>query len=275
MADRGAFFLANDGVLDMATAFLNSFRAHNRSMPLCLIPYGDDIEELVRLSPRYGFTILDDPDRLRWCDDISRAFHRRRVGQYRKLAAWDGPFEEFVYIDCDTVVLTELDFAFEHLRRYGFVTAGSHLPQTRKWVWKDSIYDAGALTDNQIGYAASTGFIVSRRDCLRPADVDARLPGAVALAEHMELYCCEQPLLNYLIVTSAARYTSLFTIAMRTGAWDIPMERWAGDPSFVVRDGRIVDPATPSLMMHWAGEWSRSRQENRPIPYAELWNHYR
>ncbi|GAA0934101.1 hypothetical protein [Virgisporangium aurantiacum] len=274
MAERGAYFLANDGILNLATTFLNSFRVYNRSLPLCLIPYGDDIDDLSRLADRYGFTIWPDGDRLRWCDDISRMFHGRRVGQYRKLALWDGPFDEFVYIDCDTVVLANVGFVFDHLRGNDFVTSFSHVPETRRWVWKDTIHGTGALADDQIAYAASTGFVASRRGCLAPADVDTRLPAALALADHMELLCCEQPLLNYLIVTSGRPYTSLHTIATDSGAWNIPMERWAGDPSYVVRAGRVVRPQSPTLMVHWAGEWQRARQENRPIPYADLWNYY-
>jgi hypothetical protein len=275
VTQRGVYFLANDVILEQAVAFLNSFRAHNPWMPLCLIPFGDDVGELRRLSERYRFTVFDDRDRLRWCDDIGHGFHGERQGQYRKLAIWDGPFDEFVYVDTDTVVLTDVTFVFAYLAHFGFVTAGSHLPAARKWVWKDSVYTGGVLTDEQISYAANTGFIASRRENLPPARVDARLPAARALAGHMELLCIEQPLLNYLFVTSERRYTSLFTIAMTTGAWDLPMERWAGDPSFVVRDGRVVSPESPSLMMHWAGQWSGTDRPDRPVPYAELWKHYR
>ena len=85
------------------------------------------------------------------------------------------------------------------------------MPQTRSWVWKDSVYATGALTNRQISYAANTGFLASRRDACG-AQVQTRLPGAGA-AQHMELLCCEQPLLNYLIVTSGKHYASLFTIA--------------------------------------------------------------
>jgi hypothetical protein len=269
------YFVANDAILDLAIAFLNSFRAHNPSIPLCLIPFDDDVEKVARLSDQYDFTIWRDRDRLRWCDDISRKFHGRAVGQYRKLAIWDGPFDEFACIDTDTVVLTNVDFVFVNLERFDFVTSGSDIPNNRKWVWKDSVYATDALTERQISYAANTGFVVSRKECLPSAQVDAQLPAALALAEHMELYCCEQPLLNYLIVTAGRRYTSLFTIAMSTRAWQIPMERWAGDPSFITRDGRVVHPDTPDLLMHWAGEWAQARQENRQIPYFELWNFYR
>jgi len=34
---RGVYFIANDAVIDIAIAFLNSFRRHNAAMPLCMI----------------------------------------------------------------------------------------------------------------------------------------------------------------------------------------------------------------------------------------------
>jgi hypothetical protein len=276
MTQRGVYFLANDAILDMAIAFLNSFRTYNPSTALCLIPYADDVEQLASLGQQYNFTIWRDGATLGWCGDISRSFHGRAIGQYRKLAIWEGPFDRFVYIDCDTVVLHSIDFALRFLDWFDFLTSHSDMPDIRSWVWKDSVYATGALTNRQISYAANTGFLASRRECLLRAQVQARLPGALALAQHMELLCCEQPLLNYLIVTSALRYASLFTIARDADAWfAIPLELWAGNPSFVVRDGRVIRPGTAVLMMHWAGEWERARDERRQIPYYDLWSYYR
>lgn len=272
---RGIYFLANDGVLDQALAFLNSFRTYHPWTPLCLIPFADDISALTELQDRYGFTVFDDPAVLRQCDEIGHAFHGTTSGQYRKIAMWEGPFDEFVYIDCDTVVLHNVHFVFKYLDDYSFVTSHSHQPEIRKWVWRDSIYDTAVLTGEQISFAANTGFIASRRGALSVAHATARLPEAVALAGHMELNCAEQPFLNYLIVTSGAPYTSLYTIAATTGAWDLPAERWAGDPSFEVHNGRIVDQAAPTLLLHWAGEWARARRENATIPYHDLWSYYR
>ena len=276
MTQRGVYFLANDGILDIAIAFLNNFRNYNPSTALCLVPYGDDVEQLTSLWQQYDFTVWRDLAPLRWCDDISRSFHGRAVGQYRKLAMWEGPFDQFVYIDCDTVVLHSIDFVLPYLDRFDFLTSHSDMPEIRSWVWRDSVYATGALTNWQISFAANTGFIASWRECLPRAQIEERLPAARALSQHMELLCCEQPLLNYFIVTSELRYASLYTIARDTGAWlAIPLELWAGNPSLVVRDGRVIHPPTPALMMHWAGEWAKARDEGRQIPYHDLWSYYR
>ena len=276
MTQQGVYFLADDGILDMAIAFLNSFRVYNPTIALCLIPYADNVEQLSSLRQQYDFTIWRDVATLQWCDEISRSFHGCVVGQYRKLAIWEGPFDRFVYIDSDTVVLHSIDFALRYLDRFDFLTAQSDLPSIRCWVWRDSIYATGALTDGQISYAANTGFLASRRECLPRAQIQARLPAALALSKHMELLCCEQPLLNYLIVTSGLRYTSLYAVARDASAWfGVPLEIWAGHPSIVARDGRVIHPRKKILMMHWAGEWQRARDEGRQIPYYDLWSYYR
>jgi hypothetical protein len=273
---RGVYFLANDVILDLAIAFLNSFRAYNPSISLCLIPFSDDIEQLGRLASRYDFSIWSDLTVLQRCDDISRVFHGYIAGQYRKLAAWEGRYDQFVYIDSDTVVLESVDFVFEHLSRFDFVTSHSNDPYIRKWVWKDSIYSTEALTQEQIAFATNTGFITSRRGCLTVDEAFDRLPKAVELADHMELFCAEQPFLNYLMVTSGRRYNSLAEIARHTGLLNIPAERWGGEPTLVVQDGRVVWPdVPPTLLVHWAGEWHRAREKKRPLPHHALWDFYR
>src|SRR5258708_768363 len=100
----GMYFLANDSVINNTIAFLNSVRMHNPSLPICLIPFNDDCERVMRLHARYDFSIWSDCEVLRRCDEISLSFHNRVLGHYRKLALWEGGFTQFVYIDTDTVI---------------------------------------------------------------------------------------------------------------------------------------------------------------------------
>jgi hypothetical protein len=274
---RGVYFLANDFVLDQAIAFLNSFRRYNPTIPLCLIPYNDDATRVAALSTRYTFSLWQHDDVLRACDEISTLFHGHIVGQYRKLAMWSGDFDQFVYVDCDTVVLHPVDFVFAHLDIFEFVAASSNMRNARRWVWRESIVDARVLNRRQIAYAANTGFLASRQGLLDLDTVRAALDGAVALARHMELFCCEQPLLNYLMVTLSRRYTSLLAMVTRTGDMSIPIERWAGADIGEVRDGRIVTAPSPSptLLVHWAGEWQKVGGRADAIPHRDLWTYYR
>jgi hypothetical protein len=274
---RGVYFLANDGIMEQVLGFLNSFRTHNPRLPLCLVPFAGDDHRVRALADRFAFTVWQDDARLGGCDAISREFHDGvTMGQYRKLAMWSGPFDEFLYIDADTIVLDAVDFVFDHLDRYDFVTSHSGIPRIRHWVWRDSIYDTGVLASEQIEYATNTGFVASRAGLIDVAAVRRDLAAPLALAPHMELLCREQPLLNYLIVTSGKPYTSLWEIARDTGDDDIPHEQWAGHEIGTVEGGRLLPSQVRRvLLVHWAGEWLRARTAGQQIPYYRLWRHYR
>lgn len=275
--NRGVYFLANDYIFDFAVAFLNSFRTSNPDIPLCMIPFDNDIVQLGSLCSEYHFRIWQNDDILQQCDRISLSFHDHVLGHYRKLATWEGDFDEFIYIDSDTVVLKNVNFVYDYLKEFDFITSHSNIPEIRKWVWKDSIDEIRTLTSEQTSFAANTGFIASKRGCLDVNEVVRRLPAALELVDHMELMCCEQSFLNYLIVTSGMRYTSILTIARANESLNLPRELWAGSQiNSVVNGGQLVCPERPPvLLVHWAGEWQSARKENRQVPFYELWSFYR
>lgn len=263
MHTQGVYFLANDGILDLAIAFLNSFRINNPEIPLCLVPFNDQCLRISELAKLYRFGVFSHPDVLRRCDRISTAFHGRVMGHYRKLAIWEGPFEEFVYVDCDTVVLGSFNRVFELLNAYDFLTAHSDLESHREWVWKESVYDTGALTNEQISYSANTGLLCSRKGALLLDQIEAGLAQALRLAPHMNLLCTEQPFLNYLIVTSGRSHSSLQSLALKDPSFRIPMI-YPPDPKLVTATGQLrSNKLPPPLLVHWAGCWFPTRYERR------------
>jgi hypothetical protein len=273
---RGVYFIANDAVIDIAIAFLNSFRRHNAAMPLCMIPFNESIQRLQLVRERFNFEIWQDHDLLARCDDISRQFHGTVRGHYRKLVLWEGPFEEFLYLDTDTVILEDVAPVFRYLSAHGFITSHSNMPHIRKWVWKDSVVEVERLSPEQIAFAANTGFICSRRGILPLDEVSGKLASALELVPHMELSSLEQPLLNYLIVTSGREFNSLYRIFCRDRSTEIALERWGGIDLGETVDGYFVHPHNPhTLLVHWAGEWRRAEAAGEPIRNRELWEFYR
>jgi len=259
---------------DFTVAFLNSVRAYNPATPLCLIPYDDAVDRVVDLQTEYAFSVWSDHDALVRCDEIGRHFHGRAVGEYRKLAMWEGPYDQFLYVDVDTVVLRNLEFVFPYLSDVAFLTSHSNMEDLEQWVWKPSIRETGALTEAQIRFSANAGFIGSHRGLLSLDYCEAFLEDALALAPHMELLCADQPLLNYFFVTSGLRYDSLAAIAYRTRQMDLPRERWAGRATLSVRHGEVTSPRMPpTFLIHWAGLWRRL--EEGCLPYMDLWQFYR
>jgi hypothetical protein len=231
---RGVYFLANDYILELVIAFLKSFRKFNPDIPLCLIPYDSNFKKVANLKNIYNFSIFSDDEVLDACDKISMSFYDSGSGSFRKLALWEGPFDEFIYIDSDTVVLTNVEFSFKYLSEYDFITSHSSVPSIRKWVWKDSIDNVSVLSKEQINYAANTGYIISYKKALPLALAQEKLSAGLELKEHMELFCGEQPFLNYLFVTSG-KYTSLFTLFNKDPFQKIPLEFWGGDKGVVVK----------------------------------------
>jgi hypothetical protein len=293
MPTQGVFFLANDGIYDLTIAFLNSFRVHNPTLALCLIPFGDDIERLSKLAAKYDFTIFDDQAMMTRCDEISRKFHGRVIGNYRKFVAWHGPFDEFIYIDSDSVVTADVSFAFEFLEDHAFVFSHSDAPFLRRYVWKETLEATGALTPEQIAFSANGGYFCSAKGNLTFREVEAKVDAGLQLIDHMVLFCIEQPFLNYLVVTSGKPYTSLWSLAQHRSL-DIPFEKWGGDPLKLqsMEDCRTAEHRI--FMVHWAGIWRPSFFEvlavdvarklgfsaklppvRRFLPNRELWRYYR
>jgi hypothetical protein len=295
MPKRGIYFLANDRLFDQVLAFLNSLRAHEPDIPVCLIPYDDQTRRIRALQSSHGFVVLDDPALLAWCDETSLRFHPRVRGHYRKLAAWRGIFDEFIYIDVDTVLLRPVTPFFALLEQHDVVTAFSHDPGSRQFVWKNPELARRGLSEREIEYAANTGFILSRRDLLRPETLDEMVRQAALLAGAMELECVEQPLLNYLFVKSTARFTSIHHLNALGAAPKFPHECWPGDR------GWVLDPPAhcsyrgePAeiFLVHWSGLMVPTPREKRLysllsyfglrapaqrliIRQARIWRYYR
>lgn len=294
----GAYFLANDRVYEQVVAFLNSFRAHNPDLPLYLIPYDDRIGRLSELREEYRFSVFSDPAVLSACDAISVRFHGTPVGHYRKLAAWEGELRRFAFFDADMLVLGSIEFLQPLLDEYAFIAASSHVPENMRWVWRDSARADGRLSEEQLAFSANTGFFASRKGALRLEELQGRLDEAASMLPHMNLACFEQPLLNFLIVTSGKPHTSLIRLVNTGRARSLPVGFWAGNRGGRVSGGAIrwdKAPSCPIFFVHWAGVWQGGRmvsalerlarlfglaprgpEEARLLlPYRQLWRHWR
>jgi len=267
---RGVYFLANNAVFEQSVAFLRSFRTHNPEIPLCLIPFDSNFDRISALKDAYSFSIFDDADLLASCDAISEKFHGFVLGTYRKLVAWEGIFESFIYIDTDTVVVDSIDFAFEHLKYGDYIASHGNIKEIRKFVWKDNVYDTNLLTPPQIEYSANTGFFVSRRGLFPIEYCKAKADPAMELKDSMELDCMEQPFLNYLVVTSGYRFNSLLQLHLSGVSPAAKLEWWAGIPGGRVDGGKLYHPqgAHTYFLMHWAGCF-------KSLPYKDLFDFYR
>ena len=254
---RGVYFIASDLVIDMAIPFLNSFRETNPNIPLCLIPYNDETSKIETLKNRYDFSVFSNKQILEECDSISMHMHHQSWQEYRKLAIWEGEFDEFIYVDIDTLVLANMDFAFKHLSSYDFIFCSSRGPAMFDQVWKKSIRDTGKLTKEQLEFAANTGFIVSRKGALSLDNMKSKLNEASSLSGHMVTFCKEQPFINYMVITSGKKYTSLLTLRQEGIDKNILLDQWAGYKTKKLADGSLIriDNGAGIFLLHWTGVW--------------------
>ncbi len=291
--NRGVYFLANDKVFDLTMAFLNSFRKYNPDISLCLIPYNSDAAKIIALKEKYKFEIFRNNELLEECDNISEAFHGNINGSYRKLVMWEGIYENFIYIDIDTVVLENVSFAFTFLEDYDILTSHSNIPALQKFVWKKSVVNSRLLTRSQVQYSANTGFIVSKHGAIPFSEIrTTKLENGLELKPHMVLMCQEQPFLNYCIVTSNKHYSSLMVLGNSIPG--IMTEKWGGHPGGNVTNGKIWFPQDHRdvFLVHWAGVWRPQKIDliiynmlrvfgysrptiNTRMPYKKLWLYYR
>lgn len=297
MKNRGLYILANDRVHDLAATFLNSFRVTNPDLPVCVIPFDDADTRIRALCRQRGLRLYDDHDQLRRFDDLSLRLHGRIVGQYRKLAAWLGGFDEFIFIDTDTLALQPFDRVFDLLGEYDYIAGHSDYPHIRSWTWRDSAYAGAGLTAEQINFAANTGFFASKASGFNPAALDTAVARALQIRAHMELNAYEQSFLNLLVVTSGLRYTSLARLAAASPEADVPCECWPGDKAWSLNARHELHYAGRKksvLFIHWAGCWWPTPFERRierlliklgfrikpadvryRLRFKRLWRHYR
>lgn len=135
---RGIYTLANDRVYDQLVALLNSIERNvSPNIPICIIPYDDQLELVQReVDNRPNVTLFDNQESLqRWQDfaqavwqihpkakskEVAKLVQSRQKMQ-RRHAAFDGDFDEFVVYDADCLAMKPLDQVFSKLQNYDLV----------------------------------------------------------------------------------------------------------------------------------------------------------
>lgn len=264
----GIYFMANDAVLDWAIAFLNSVRLHNPRTPMLLIPYDIRIHRLMALRRDYGFEVYEDAsfavleelaDHLVSCPS-SRT-------RYRKFAAFWGPFERFLFLDADIIVLDNVQELFDALSDSG---AGLLYGDADL----DQCYHPGPFRDMMVSrYNArgiNSGFWAARKGLFNLAEIQALGEQAQSFKHHF--IHTDQPFLNYCLDQSGVDYHAFGDVLpdLATRHWPDPglrrepdAYRWKGrnSPQF----GRRVK------VLHWAGFTS----VNQILPYQRLYLEHR
>jgi hypothetical protein len=240
-------FMANDAMFAEGLAFLESFRTHNPTLPLSMIPFADDIAKIERLSPIYRFDILQ-LDTRRW-DELARGFYPTSQQKYRnrlrKLAIFDVKAPTTIYLDIDVVVLKDLSFL-----------AAKIIDGTTDLICTGINNDPYVYNPN---YKAHPQLLRSKRFsdgffAFNPGKIDA--DGAFrAIVENMDMYLevraldvYSQPATNFVIDMLGLRVREVYSLFPRVS----PQVWYAGRIS--EQDGQVTaEDGKDVLFVHWAG----------------------
>ncbi len=135
---HGIYTLANDVVYEQLVALLNSIERNvSSNIPICIIPFDNKIDRVKQeINSRPNVMLFDNWISIqRWEDFANQVVrshpkaietklsHPRWYGGslHRKFAAFDGPFEQFVFYDSDSLAMKPLDDVYEKLDSYDFI----------------------------------------------------------------------------------------------------------------------------------------------------------
>lgn len=297
---HGIYTLANDAVYDQLVALLNSIEANAGSpIPVCVIAYNDHLDKVrAEIDRRSTVTLLEQPDLFQHWEEFSyqvwathptalQTWRKQgiptrfyRVGENHRYCAFDpiSPFEKFVYLDCDTLLLGPLDFVFDQLNHSDFVVYDfqhkdiTHIfnPHSEKLL---SVFSQKRLETEIF----CSGFYGSKRGLFSPQEQDWIIE-QLRSGEAEILYpkAPNQSVLNYMAMRCGK---SIYNVALQRS----PQERAGNSVTsahFEERDHVLYDKQVRLTYLHYIGlssQWFKAvcAGENINFPYRDIFLHYR
>jgi len=269
---QGIYFLANDHVYEWSVAFLESFRAHNPSLPLVLIPYNDAVARLAELAPHYRFQVWQDGT-LEALDALGQSFAEEGrpgwVNMFRKFAVFWGPFTHGLYLDCDMVVLDDLS---DVLRAFcGSTYDFAFFDETDEYVYNRPVF-MEAMKQQYHARPFNAGYWCARTGVLTLERV--RQAAEEAKTHRDEFYYgVDQAFLNYCVHTLGLSHGGLSDLLP-----DLAHHHWATRWRRVVSENgayRVGHRESPDYgkrvkILHWAGY-----RISPVMPYRNIFLQYR
>ena len=279
--------MANDRVYDQVVALLNSIEAIlGPETPVCVYPFDEQTQKLAaEIAKRANVMLYEEQESIeRWDqfmqgarpDKLNRGL--RLYGAHRRFCAFDGPFDQFIYMDADTLVMNSLDFVFNKLAEYDCVVYDFQFKDPKYVYDIDSpkllevfapqrIYDEIFCSGF---YASKRGmFSQEQRDWLI-ANLEAGESAVFKPGGH------DQPVVNYMFMRSGY---SIYNFAHH-----LPTSERTGccvtSAHFEERDRILYDKGKRLTYLHYIGispdiPAAVCAGENIEFPYRDIFLHYR
>ena len=293
--DCGIYTLANDKVIDQLIALLNSIEKNSPDYPVCVIPYDQNIDQLKSVIEQRSEQVSLFQEQVaidRWEDFASKIWQAHptasakwegrgvqgvnRMGMHRRFCAFDGPFDNYVYLDADTLVLDRLDAVFEPLREWDWVVYD--------FQYKDLtlVFDIGSprlrtlFTAEQLSNIFCAGMYASRKNIFTSEQLDWLLGQLQTEADVLYINGPDQSIVNYMVLKLGL---SVFNLARQ-----LPTKERTGccvTSSHFEREGdALYDHGNRLTYLHYIGLSSKyfarlCQGENLDFPYRDIFLHYR
>jgi hypothetical protein len=212
----------------------------------------------------------------RWEKGGVKGYHR--FGTHRRYCAFDGPFEKFIYMDADTLLLASIDDFFVKLNDYDCVIYDYQYKHPKHVYELSSPKLLEIFPEQRIQEEIfCSGIYASKRNLFSFECLNWILEQLQSgEAEILYPMAVDQPLLNYMMMRSNK---SIYNYALNT-----PKEQRIGncvtDPKFVEKDHLLFDKGYRLIYLHYIGlSSSLFRQvcagENIDFPYRNIFLYYR
>lgn len=269
---RGIYIVANNRVADNAIALLNSIRTYDPDTDIFLIPFDENYQDLANtVANLHSVQLFPDLSLLEsFTQTIAEIFDRDFLAlpnKMRKLIAWFGPLDEFLYIDTDIIVFEQISQVLDHLKTADFLCCDYHyLGRGLQDIFSPFVKEKDIFTTEQFSDVFNSGFWASKKGAISQEQMYQLL---TECSQHREYFdfsrqTTDQPILNYIVLKSMPKRLNLVKLGD-----NIPGS-WAGSKHFEQKDYVLYDREQRLMYLHWAGTPMQPGG-----PYRELWEHYR
>ncbi|MDJ1169419.1 methionine synthase [Roseofilum sp. BLCC_M154] len=270
--NQGIYIVANNKVKENAIALLNSIRMYDPGITVYMIPFNEEYQETAQiLGEKHNVQVFPDLDLVEeFTSKIGEIFDRDFLAlpnKMRKLVAWFGPLDDFLYIDTDIIVFEKMSDILSYLSDYGFICCDyHHSGRGLQDIFSPLVKEQNLFTEAELQDVFNSGFWASKKTAFSQEQMYTLLQEC---AQHREYFdfssqVTDQPILNYLVLKSIPKRLNL--VKLPEG---VPGS-WAGSSHFEEKDHVLYDKGKRLMYLHWAG--SPMRQGG---PYRQLWRYYR
>ncbi len=293
---NGIYTLANDVVYEQLVALLNSIETNaGKNFPVCIIPYNENLDKVkAEIVTRENVTLFENSESINYWDNYAiqvwKNYPRaqkiwRKLGfsdlyelpAHRKLCAFDGDFNKFIYFDADTLLMSPLDYVYEKLEKYDWITNDFQYKSDIKF-----IFDASPELIKQIfgieevqSHLFCSGWFAAKKHIFSPGTL-ANLQEKLQAGESdvLSFICPDQALFNYMVLRSGVSYYNFGYDHENQSTGN----HWSSN--FDVIDNILYDKGTRITYVHFMSIGSSPFNklcagEDVNIPYRDVFLHYR